>query len=529
MVLTHGWIPLNPLTGNPLYTPIGVEDWPTTFAAQLRASGVTGNIVAWDWSYLAGAAVNAPGIAEQRTVFQGQALGQILLLKLGANYSQPIQFIGHSLGTLVNASAANYLHGDGEAQENIFSPTPWPGSNTLMTLFDEAEIARGVSSFGADIDTLAGRNGNPFLPPKASDRHPLPKHFAWAENYIAGFGLLQTNAANVILTNKFPLHANNPKSWFEKIATFHSYPMDWYDETIQTDNSAMGFIWPLLWSFRDLAFANAPTNGSVYVQAGSEWNLTATNWNYGTNLLAARFQAYRNGLFYSLTGQTLDEATVNGKGNGQNIVGALSAYSSFLVSIFTTNTAPSPQFKLDPLDGPPPSDASDDPTIPAYAWMQLVVPSNAVSMSFNYIIRGDWQSDWLAAAFNGTNVLSLPGSQIETNVLFSSGQIDISDLAGQTNEFFIGIVGGTSMNAQLTVMNVAFSISSPPLLQAQASGNNFVLMWPLSAADYNLQFTTNLADLNSWTTLTNVPAIVNLQNTITNSISSGAEFYRLKK
>jgi len=33
----------------------------------------------------------------------------------------------------------------------------------------------------------------------------------------------------------------------------------------------------------------------------------------------------------------------------------------------------------------------------------------------------------------------------------------------------------------------------------------------------------------SWTTLTNVPAIVDLQNAVTNPISDGAKFYRLKK
>lgn len=161
--------------------------------------------------------------------------------------------------------------------------------------------------------------------------------------------------------------------------------------------------------------------------------------------------------------------------------------------------------------------------------MTLAVPANAVSMSFDYIIQGDWQSDSLAAAFNGTNVLSLPGSQIEANVLFSSGQIDVSASAGQTNEFFIGIIGGTSTNAQLMVENLEFSVSSPPLLQVQASGNNCVLSWPLSAAGFTLQCTTNLADSNTWTTLTNVPAIVNLQNVISNSITGGSEFYRLKQ
>ncbi len=105
IVLTHGWIPLRPsllppFSLIPVFTPNGVDDWPTTFAAQLRANGVfTGNIVAWDWSQVARSVVDKPGIPEQQTGDQGRALGQALLLKLGANYSMPIQFIGHSLGT----------------------------------------------------------------------------------------------------------------------------------------------------------------------------------------------------------------------------------------------------------------------------------------------------------------------------------------------------------------------------------------------------------------------------------------------
>jgi len=74
-----------------------------------------------------------------------------------------------------------------------------------------------------------------------------------------------------------------------------------------------------------------------------------------------------------------------------------------------------------------------------------------------------------------------------------------------------------------------FYIAALPSLQAQKSGNNLIASWPLSATSYALEITTNLADPNSWTTVTNIPAIVNLQNTITNSISDGARFYRLKK
>ncbi len=162
-----------------------------------------------------------------------------------------------------------------------------------------------------------------------------------------------------------------------------------------------------------------------------------------------------------------------------------------------------------------------------YAWMPVIIPANAVSMSFNYIIQGDWQSDSFAAALNGTNVLLIAGNTIQPDVTFSSGSIDVSAYAGQTNEFFIGIVGGTSTNAELTVENLAFSIALPLLLQAQASETNCVLSWPMSALNFSLQTTTNLADPSSWVTLTNVPAIVNLQNTVTNPVTGSQGFYRL--
>lgn len=59
------------------------------------------------------------------------------------------------------------------------------------------------------------------------------------------------------------------------------------------------------------------------------------------------------------------------------------------------------------------------------------------------------------------------------------------------------------------------------------SGNNAILMWPKSAEDFSLQTTTNLADPNSWITLTNIPVIGNLLNTITNPLSGKTRFYRL--
>ena len=81
-------------------------------------------------------------------------------------------------------------------------------------------------------------------------------------------------------------------------------------------------------------------------------------------------------------------------------------------------------------------------------------------------------------------------------------------------------------NAQLSVENLAFAIPALPTLSAQASESNLILSWPMSTGGYALQTATNLTDPNSWTTLTNVPAIVNLQNAITKPITGKQGFYR---
>jgi pimeloyl-ACP methyl ester carboxylesterase len=507
VVLTHGW------NDDPY-------SWATSMANLIHNNlpSPIPNIVAWNWSLTAKSAPDDPGIPAAQTGDQGRALGEKLLLTLGANYSKPIHFVGHSLGTLVNASAANYLQGANWANEDV-SPAPWLATNMQMTLFDEAEVATGQSGLLNGIRTLIGWNGNP-LEPKPSYYHPLPKHFAWADNYVSAFGLLHPEAANVILTKGSPTDAPNPLGLYNELQAFHGYPMNWYDETIQTDVSAMGF----LWSFeRGGWFSQAPATNSVYVQTGSEWNLSASNWNYGTNYLNARFQQYQSALVDSLAQFAV--GFVNGSASGLWDVDTVEW-------LFNLNTTPAnvaaPQLKAHPL-GLTPNGSGGSANIPAYAWIPLFVPTNAVAMSFDYKIQGDWQSDSLAAAFNGTNVLLIAGNEIQTNVTFSSGAIDVSTFAGQTNEFFIGIIGGTSTNAQVTVQNLAFAVSSSPLLQAQLSSGNLLLSWPMSSQNFSLQTTTNLADPNSWVTLTNVPAIMNLQNAVTNPVSGGAQFYRLKQ
>jgi hypothetical protein len=130
-------------------------------------------------------------------------------------------------------------------------------------------------------------------------------------------------------------------------------------------------------------------------------------------------------------------------------------------------------------------------------------------------------------ALNGTNVMSLETSLIQTNVTLNSGMIDVSQYAGRQVTLFMGIFGGTSTNAALTASGFQFYVALPPSLQIQLAGTNVVLTWPFSAAGYVLQSANKLAPPTVWTTVTNVPGVVNFQYTVTNQISGGSRFYRL--
>ena len=116
-----------------------------------------------------------------------------------------------------------------------------------------------------------------------------------------------------------------------------------------------------------------------------------------------------------------------------------------------------------------------------------------------------------------------------TNTALNSGPIDVSQWAGQTVELFFGLVGGTSTNASVTLDGMRFYNVVAPFLTAQVSGNNTVIQWPLSANGYFLETTDDLVATNSWMTVTNASTIVDLQNTVTNDVTTGNRFYRLRK
>jgi uncharacterized repeat protein (TIGR03803 family) len=528
IVLTHGW---NDSSSN----------WPLEMAniIKLELGSSTPNIVVWDWTAAAAEALSA---AAWNTQGQGYVLGENLTNALGANYSQRIHFIGHSLGTLVNARAANFIHTNGFA---------W--ANTQMTLLDDAEVAWGlIGNSWATLTSLLENDSSP----QQDWKHPLPDHCAWADNYITAVGMPHPQAVNVILTNLAP-DLSNIQNLFDfgigawtgqfktEITDYHNYSYIWYNNTVSQINNPNDPPYPMgfLRSWEGGGYAGRPSANTYYIESticppsfpsysgyDPAYNLVQINSDQANQYLNARPQN-----LISQVGVNLVSSSANILANNNNqvqvqlldgpavsasslITGPAYAFAT-LIKLFTTS--------LINGNGPIRPKGGSPNNSPAYVWIPVTVPSRALTMAFNFMLQGNGNQDSFQVALNSNNLMTVETVLIQTNVTMSSGMIDVSQYAGQQAELFFGIVGGTSTNAIVTISDIAFYVTLPPPLQIQLAGTNVVVSWPFWAAGFVLESANKLAPPASWTTVTNMPVIVNFQYTVTNQISGGRRFYRL--
>jgi hypothetical protein len=456
---------------------------------------------------------------------------------------------------LVNAKAANYIHTNGFA---------W--TNTQMTLLDEAEVAWGL--IGDSWQTLTSLLQNDSSP-QQDWKHPLPDQCAWADNYITAFGMPHSQAVNVILTNLTP-DFSNIQNFFDLITgyvaqqfqtedlNYHNYSYIWYNNTVSQINNPNDppYLMGFLRSWEGGGYYSRPSANTYYIESTNcpasflsysgydpAYNLVQISSDHANQYLNARPQ---NLISQVGVNWVSSHANILANNNNQvqvqllngpavNASSLITGPANAFDTVFTTQVklytlsqinGSSPNGLVHPLGGPVPLGGSGANS-PAYVWIPVTVPSNALTMSFNFMLQGDGKQDSFQAALNTNDLLTVETVLIQTNVTMSSGMIDVSQYAGQQAELFFGIVGGTSTNAVLTVIDIAFYVTLPPSLQIQLAGTNVVLTWPLSAAGYVLQSANKLAPPVSWTTVTNVPVIVNFQYTITNQISNGSRFYRL--
>ena len=165
--------------------------------------------------------------------------------------------MGHSLGTLVNSYAADYLHGYTRAQHPVAAPH-WEAERTQMTLFEEAAISRlvGVDALASGaLGLRAGLQAALITYSVAASqwKDPVPHDFKWLENYVSCVGRNHPDGVNILLQRPawdgITTNQNYVANFWDMMVTAHGYPMQWYAETVTHPPAAgLGWHYSLEWS-----------------------------------------------------------------------------------------------------------------------------------------------------------------------------------------------------------------------------------------------------------------------------------------
>lgn len=528
VVITHGWNSSS-------------EYWPSNTALSLIAGGVSGaNLLAWDWRTNAGTDFSLAGLkrAFDPTPREGRLLAQALTNVLGLSYQQGIHFIGHSLGTLVNAAAANYLHNQ--------TGGAFDYRRTQMTLLDNAELANvagrlllvGYKQPG--FESLLGLDEAPPL----GWVSPLPEQRAWADNYISLVGCYHLSVVNArLLKGLAYARLDSLTKW---LSDTHGYACAWYADTARNPNLSQQlgnrYSFERLGTGAQFPSPSPYPAGTLFEQIAADDYTLITIQDVPGYIAGQAVEFAKSKLLDGLdwvegVGQKVGDAVVNVVESGVDVLEeATSAVVSQPISSLQAvlRSAGWGQPKL-PGGGLAlgegqirPHDAKDYTNSPSAVWLPVAVPTNAALFSFDFTFTGDAGQDLLSASLSGTNVFALEAQDMPAGQVLNSGPIDVTAFAGKTVELFFGLLGGTSTNATLSIAAMRFYQINPPLLTAEKAGTNVILSWSALTAGYQLEASSSLAS-PSWSAITNVPTLSGMRQCVTNSLTGQSQFYRLKR
>jgi|GEM_PF-1771143 len=576
VVLSHGWRSKR-------------GDWPLRMASALAAKNYDVNILAWDWEANAKLNLIDPAPSAFRTPDEGRGLGLALLGKLGASYSLRIHFIGHSLGTMVNCAAADFLHGDAYVQP-AKSPGAYPPSNSHMTLFDEAGLVttvKGVRVFADLISPLS----NGFL-----DSQPrsvgstlenlsnlwskvIPTRHGFVDNYISEVGLLHKEAVNVMLFREALL--DNP------IAA-HGEAYDWYIDTVNNPSLSIGgHAWsyenqrsPALPAAHSYYYQDFQINGSRYglvaMSPLDAWALRGQHFAVFPTLKAAQllgmaggavtqaggavFQAgttvgtwvqagYMNAVQH--TGAAVADYVLSYSGPaGQpvftNTAGSTAAYFSTVppaasnpqsnwmnsLSVQRTTVPLAPFQASKSLFSESASQAGDAPdgNDPIFIMIPTHVPNEAVGLTFEYQITGAAEDDFMTACVGETTLLTMEAGYVLDAAWNSTPVLQVSDLRNQDVQMIFTLNGaGAPSDGVLSIRNIQFYIPPRPELGIQKADAEMTLSWPLHGLDWTLESTTDLTQPNSWQPVLNPEVVQDYVRRVNVPPTATAQFFRLRK
>jgi len=129
---------------------------------------------------------------------------------------------------------------------------------------------------------------------------------------------------------------------------------------------------------------------------------------------------------------------------------------------------------------------------------------------------------------DGTVFKVTPGGVLTTLLSFN-GANGSEPLAGLIQGIDGNFYGTTSVDGSLGGGNIfrIDSLQSSPPMTAATDSSHIIVSWPEDYPAFTLQTATNLNPPVNWLDVTNSPALLNGQFTVTNSLA-GAKFYRLR-
>jgi hypothetical protein len=114
---------------------------------------------------------------------------------------------------------------------------------------------------------------------------------------------------------------------------------------------------------------------------------------------------------------------------------------------------------------------------------------------------------------------------IPVGVLDSTGSLFLYGVAGGSNTLNLD---GIIVNGPTNGSSYFFAAKiDGPVLNVQSLGAQVVISWPTNAVGLSLESITDLSSGN-WSPVTNAPAVVGDQYSVTNNVSIGSQFYRLR-
>lgn len=551
IVLTHGW------KNDPW-------DWPDSMAQALKAKyDSTANILAWDWHVNALLNPFNPAPSAGRVPSEGEALGKALMDTLGPNYNMPIHFIGHSLGTMVNCAAADYIHGKRPRGDTRPADQKYSAANTHMTLLDEAELVKVVQGMHLMLDTVlavfseqSARNGGRQLSSILWSK-VIPDQFAWVDNYLSEVGFLDSNATNVMLCRGTAYR--NP-------AAAHGYAPYWYQQTI---SNPLGSLMGHRWSFERNTINSAPNIDTYFLQnldpSTSELLISRISDDdanalrgfhitfypelqavKGLSAIGKKVQAeYMNGIQYAgnMTASIVESFAMPPPtpvflgASGSTAAYFLPAGQSATNSLqagweYQFNIKPgTPQIQQLVAGRSLKAMGASSGTGPVYTIIPIHVPTEAVGLSFEYSITGAAVDDFMTMGIGTSNEYTMEAKFLDDGAWNGTPVIPVSQYRNQDIQLAFALNGANGApTGTLAVRNIQFFIPPRPQLSLDMAGTDLTVSWPLSAIDWTLETTTNLADPNSWHAEVAPPDATEFSHSMTfDASSTNRMFFRLRK